>query len=256
MEGRFEERWVLVEEEPPAWEDDRELSVAGTRVARLTGPRRVSGAARYVSDVSLPPCFRCIVRALPARPRDDRAGRRRGARRAGRARGHHGRRRERQAGPPAALFKERAHLITTRRWRRSRAKGRGVCSCRRSRHLAPPLQLSSASSSIRRRRSPSSGCKEGSVEERETNVYRPESLAETDVIIEAEYDTSARKGAAYALEPHCARSRGGSATEAARARLPRRASGTRGGGSRAPSISTATAACVTYCEDSWAAASA
>ena len=46
MEGRFEERWVLVEEEPEGWEDDRELSVAGSRVPRLTGPRRVTGAAR------------------------------------------------------------------------------------------------------------------------------------------------------------------------------------------------------------------
>ena len=54
MEGRFEERWVLVEEEPPAWEDEREFSVSGTRVTRLTGPRRVSGAARYVSDVTFP----------------------------------------------------------------------------------------------------------------------------------------------------------------------------------------------------------
>ena len=30
MEGRFEERSVLVEEEPPAWEDARALSVAGS----------------------------------------------------------------------------------------------------------------------------------------------------------------------------------------------------------------------------------
>lgn len=65
MEGRFEERWVLVEEEPPAWDDDRELSVAGTRVSRLTGPRRVSGAARYVSDVSLPGMLQGVVVRSP-----------------------------------------------------------------------------------------------------------------------------------------------------------------------------------------------
>ena len=65
MEGRFEERWVLVEDEPPAWEDDRELSVAGTRVARLTGPRRVSGAARYVSDIALPGMLQGVVVRSP-----------------------------------------------------------------------------------------------------------------------------------------------------------------------------------------------
>jgi xanthine dehydrogenase YagR molybdenum-binding subunit len=65
MEGRFEERWVLVEEEPPAWEDERELSVAGTRVARLTGPRRVSGAARFVSDIALPAMLQGIVVRSP-----------------------------------------------------------------------------------------------------------------------------------------------------------------------------------------------
>ena len=65
MEGRFEDRWVLVEDEPPAWEDDRELSVAGTRVARLTGPRRVSGAARYVSDVTLPAMLHGVIVRSP-----------------------------------------------------------------------------------------------------------------------------------------------------------------------------------------------
>ena len=65
MEGRFEERWVLVEEEPPAWEDEREFSVAGKRVTRMTGPRRVSGAARYVSDVALPGMLQGIVVRSP-----------------------------------------------------------------------------------------------------------------------------------------------------------------------------------------------
>jgi CO/xanthine dehydrogenase Mo-binding subunit len=65
MEGRFEERWVLVEDEPEAWEDERELSVAGTRVARLTGPRRVSGAARFVSDVALPGMLDGVVVRSP-----------------------------------------------------------------------------------------------------------------------------------------------------------------------------------------------
>ena len=65
MEGRYEDRWVLVEDEPPGWEDDRELTVAGTRVARLTGPRRVSGAARYVSDIALPAMLQGVVVRSP-----------------------------------------------------------------------------------------------------------------------------------------------------------------------------------------------
>ena len=65
MEGRFEERWVLVEEEPPAWEDEREFSVSGTRVTRLTGPRRVSGAARYVSDVTFPGMLQGVIVRSP-----------------------------------------------------------------------------------------------------------------------------------------------------------------------------------------------
>ena len=65
MEGRFEERWVLVEDEPPAWEDERELRVAGKRVSRLTGPRRVSGAARYVSDVALPGMLHGVIVRSP-----------------------------------------------------------------------------------------------------------------------------------------------------------------------------------------------
>jgi CO/xanthine dehydrogenase Mo-binding subunit len=65
MEGRFEDRWVLVEDEPPAWEDEREFTVAGTRVTRMTGPRRVSGAARYVSDVALPGMLDGIIVRSP-----------------------------------------------------------------------------------------------------------------------------------------------------------------------------------------------
>jgi CO/xanthine dehydrogenase Mo-binding subunit len=65
MEGRYEDRWVLVEDQPAGWEDDRALSVAGTRVARLTGPRRVSGAARYVSDIALPAMLQAVVVRSP-----------------------------------------------------------------------------------------------------------------------------------------------------------------------------------------------
>jgi len=55
MEGRYEERWVLVEEEgPPAMAGKDELSIVGHPARRVTGPKRVSGAAKFVSDISLP----------------------------------------------------------------------------------------------------------------------------------------------------------------------------------------------------------
>ncbi len=55
MEGRFEEKWVLVsDDEPEAWASDRPLAIVGHETPRTTGPTRVSGAARYTTDVSLP----------------------------------------------------------------------------------------------------------------------------------------------------------------------------------------------------------
>ena len=156
MEGRFEERWVLVEEEPPAWEDDRELSVAGTRVPRLTGPRRVSGAARYVSDIALPAHALRRRRALAARPRDGRAGRRRRARGAGRARRALGRGRRGQAGQAADL-PERARLRRrARRGARLRGRGLGARGRRRARAALCGARLRRRP---RARRSRSSGCR-------------------------------------------------------------------------------------------------
>ena len=197
MEGRFEERWVLVEDEPEAWEDERELSVAGTRVARLTGPRRVSGAARYVSDVALPGMLQGVVVRSPhahatvtmdvaaalavpgvhalLSPADEDA--------------KEGRRRDLQ---------RRAGL--RRRARRgARVRGRGE-------RRAPPsprwtsATSRSASSSKWRRRSPSSACRRTRSRTRAA-TSRPAWTRRTS-IIEGEYATSAQVH--HALEPHCA----------------------------------------------------
>ena len=67
MEGRFEDRWVLVEPEDhiEAWPDSSELVVVGRPAPRLTGPRRVSGAARFVSDISLPGMLEAHVLRSP-----------------------------------------------------------------------------------------------------------------------------------------------------------------------------------------------
>jgi xanthine dehydrogenase YagR molybdenum-binding subunit len=55
LEGRYEDRWVLVEEESlPVWPANDELRVVGKPAIRVTGPKRVSGAARFVSDIGMP----------------------------------------------------------------------------------------------------------------------------------------------------------------------------------------------------------
>ena len=67
MEGRFEDRWVLIEPEDhiDAWPAEAELSVVGHPATRVTGPRRVTGAARFVSDVSLPGQLEAVVLRSP-----------------------------------------------------------------------------------------------------------------------------------------------------------------------------------------------
>jgi CO/xanthine dehydrogenase Mo-binding subunit len=76
MEGRFEDVWVLVDQEDDleTWPDDAELTVVGRPATRHDGPLRASGGARYTVDVALPgmlyarilraPVSRCRVTAL------------------------------------------------------------------------------------------------------------------------------------------------------------------------------------------------
>jgi CO/xanthine dehydrogenase Mo-binding subunit len=66
MEGRYEDRWVLVEEEaPPAWPSSDGLHVVGRPATRVSGPKRVSGSARFVSDVSHPGMLHAAVLRSP-----------------------------------------------------------------------------------------------------------------------------------------------------------------------------------------------
>ena len=67
MEGRFEEKWVLVEEDGIVSWDARRRAGAG-RQARRRGrpaPQRVSGLARYTVDVALPGMLHAAVLRSP-----------------------------------------------------------------------------------------------------------------------------------------------------------------------------------------------
>ena len=67
MEGRFEDVWVLVDEddEVETWPEDVELDVVGKPATRLDGPVRASGAARFTVDVTLPGMLHALVLRAP-----------------------------------------------------------------------------------------------------------------------------------------------------------------------------------------------
>ncbi len=53
MEGRYEERWTLVEQDTtPEYGDDDELAVVGRPHTRISAAARVSGSARFISDIA------------------------------------------------------------------------------------------------------------------------------------------------------------------------------------------------------------
>ncbi|HEY2869765.1 MAG TPA: xanthine dehydrogenase family protein molybdopterin-binding subunit [Gaiellales bacterium] len=54
MEGRYEDRWTLVEDDAaPEYADGDELAVVGRPHARVSAAARVSGGARFISDIDL-----------------------------------------------------------------------------------------------------------------------------------------------------------------------------------------------------------
>lgn len=66
VEGRTEERWTLVEEDStPEWEAGTQPAVLGEPATRLTAAARLSGSARFTSDVSLPGQLEAAVLRSP-----------------------------------------------------------------------------------------------------------------------------------------------------------------------------------------------
>jgi xanthine dehydrogenase YagR molybdenum-binding subunit len=67
MEGRFEDVWVLVDEddEVETWPDDAELDIVGKPAVRQDGLLRTGGTARYTVDVALPGMLHALVLRAP-----------------------------------------------------------------------------------------------------------------------------------------------------------------------------------------------
>ncbi len=66
MEGRYEERWTLVEDDAtPEYADGEELAVVGHPHARVSAAARVSGSARFISDIDLAGMVHAVVLRSP-----------------------------------------------------------------------------------------------------------------------------------------------------------------------------------------------
>ena len=66
VEGRTEVRWTLVEEDStPEWQADQPPGVVGEPTTRLTAEARLSGSARYTSDMQLPRQLEATVLRSP-----------------------------------------------------------------------------------------------------------------------------------------------------------------------------------------------
>jgi xanthine dehydrogenase YagR molybdenum-binding subunit len=65
VEGRFEEVWIVVEEDPLEQWPDGPLSVVGRPAPRQDGPLRVRGEARYTADIQLPGMLHAVVLRSP-----------------------------------------------------------------------------------------------------------------------------------------------------------------------------------------------
>jgi len=66
MEGRYEERWTLVEDDAsPEYDPNERLAVVGHPHTRVSAAARLSGSARFISDISLPGMVHAAVLRSP-----------------------------------------------------------------------------------------------------------------------------------------------------------------------------------------------
>ena len=65
VEGRFEEVWLVVEEDPLEQWPDGPLDVVGRPASRQDGLQRATGKARYTADVALPGMLHTAVLRSP-----------------------------------------------------------------------------------------------------------------------------------------------------------------------------------------------
>jgi CO/xanthine dehydrogenase Mo-binding subunit len=65
VEGRFEEVWIVVEEDPLEQWPEGPLAVVGRPAARQDGPLRVRGEARYTADLKFPGMLHAAVLRSP-----------------------------------------------------------------------------------------------------------------------------------------------------------------------------------------------
>ena len=66
MEGRYEERWTLVEDDTtPEYGEDEELAVVGRPHVRVSAAARVTGSARFISDIDLTGMLHAAVLRSP-----------------------------------------------------------------------------------------------------------------------------------------------------------------------------------------------
>ena len=88
VEGRFEEVWLVVEEDALEQWPEGPLEVVGRPAARIDGLGRARGEAVYTADIALPGTLHtAVLRSPHARAEVARIDLARGPRRAGRARG-------------------------------------------------------------------------------------------------------------------------------------------------------------------------
>src|SRR6185437_15716878 len=65
VEGRFEEVWLVVEEDPLTQWPSGPQAVVGRDAVRKDGPERVRGEARYTADVQLPGMLHAVLLRSP-----------------------------------------------------------------------------------------------------------------------------------------------------------------------------------------------